>query len=127
MYQIEPSLENDFPVSLDGMPVDDIWEDQWDQLTSFVETGETSDEFWEQFIEDLENNWDGSAPYLHVELLSKEQYEQLDLTSENVFKRVDWEERCGDELDIKKEQFGFSTWKWGKLRFIMSGFVDHIG
>jgi len=123
--------EGGIGADLDGIEDDlsDIFEKDYDQLEKLVETGESSEKFMEKFLKKIRREFDcGGGPYLYIELLTEDEFKDLNLQVENIIQRVDWKERCGDYIkDIENEPFALTTWKWGKLRFIFSGFKNRIG
>jgi hypothetical protein len=109
-----------FNAMLDDIPY--IFEDEYDQLLEFLNTGEATTEFKDGFDEAIDEQWDSCGPYLHIERFTEEEFANVDLNRDIVFERTNWDDRCGDDLkDVNNTPFGYNTWKWGKLRFLISG------
>lgn len=122
-YRIEQILDCGGYVNLDAIEEDipEIFTDNYQELLEFLRTGQCSDEFREEFMETIDQQFD--TVYLSIELLSEQEFNSTEFTKENIYNLTDWQERCGEYINIKESPFGFNTWKWGKLRFILSGFI----
>lgn len=141
VQKLPPILEiknNHFPANLNGIvPINMFSEERQiqyiEKLKLFLETGEESEEFKQIFEKELELEFEcgGGGTFLRIEILSENEFDKLSLTKESVYNRTNWKIYCPysyyPDLDREISNFDYSTWRWGKVRFIMSGFVDSIG
>ena len=61
---------------------------------------------------------------MHIERFSEEEFMHLDLTKDSVFNRFNWVRFCNAN-NSNELIFEYSTWKWGKLYYLISKAVNN--